>query len=266
MKILNHLLITSLLALTSFSASADSQAASTQNFRPFIVGGSEAAQGEFPFIVSLQNDGYGHFCGGSLIKEDWVLTAGHCAESGYLNTIVVGLLDQKNRDNVEVFKAKRVITHPQYNDSNQDYDFALIQLDGKSKYKPVDINSAEISIPQSGKNIMSTVAGWGVLTEESYSIAQKLMKVDVPLVNAKTCGDAYKGFNEVTDRMICAGYKEGQKDSCQGDSGGPLIVKKNGQASLIGVVSWGKGCARPNLYGVYSKVNSVADWIQKTSL
>jgi secreted trypsin-like serine protease len=65
--------------------------------------------------------------------------------------------------------------------------------------------------------------------------------------------------------MICAGLDVGGKDSCQGDSGGPLLVRDNqDRAMLVGVVSWGEGCARPNKYGIYSKVDSVSDWITQT--
>lgn len=253
MKRLNHFLMMSLLLLSSAFAKAD--------FDPLIVGGVEAKKGEFPFIVSLQ-DGYGHFCGGSLIAEDWVLTAGHCAKGATIRKVVIGLHDQKNPGNAEVINAKKVIAHPKYSGSTLEYDFALVQLERKSSYKPVAYNKTEIAIPADGsKSIVAVTAGWGALKESSYSISNLLQKVAVPLVNEKVCAEAYAGFNNVTDTMICAGYKEGEKDACQGDSGGPLVTKSGDDYLLVGVVSWGEGCARPNKYGVYSKVNSVANWI-----
>ena len=88
--------------------------------------------------------------------------------------------------------------------------------------------------------------------------------MDIPLITNLECDTAYKG--QITERMICAGLAAGGKDSCQGDSGGPLIVKDNkGKDVLVGVVSWGQGCAKPNKYGVYSNVASVADWIKATA-
>ncbi len=233
---------------------------------PLIVGGVEATKGEFPFIVSLQSASYGHFCGGSLIKEDWVLTAGHCSRATTIDKVLIGLHDQTNMTGVETIRVKRVITHPMYNSQNIDYDYALIQLETKSKFKPIALNNAEINIPVNGPDVMTTTAGWGVMSETSGSAATKLQKVSVPLVDQETCSKAYADFNEVSDRMLCAGYAQGGKDACQGDSGGPLVMKNaTGENILVGVVSWGQGCARPELYGVYSKVSSVTQWIADTA-
>lgn len=253
---------TAIVMSMSLSASAQMRL----DIAPRIVGGVEATKGEFPFIVSLQNVYYGHFCGGSLIKPNWVLTAGHCSRATNIDKVVIGLHDQGDTSAAETIKVKQVITHPQYNGQTVDYDFALIELETSSKFKPVALNMAEINIPTTGAPIMTTTAGWGVTSEGSYPASAKLLKVNVPLVDQATCVKAYEGFNEVTDRMMCAGYAEGGKDACQGDSGGPLIMKTaTGETSLIGVVSWGQGCARPELYGVYSKVTSVNQWIADTA-
>lgn len=229
-----------------------------------IVGGEDAKAGEFPWIVSLQSSS--HFCGGSLIAPNWVLTAAHCVSGGSVSKIVVGLYNQKQTSGSEVFRSARIVSHPQYNRSTSDYDFALIKLDGNSTFKPVAINDVEISIPTAADAtpIVSTTAGWGYTKESGWKISDILQKVDVPLVSQEECNKSYSG--EITDRMICAGLKQGGKDSCQGDSGGPLLVQDNakGEVVLAGVVSWGEGCARPNKYGVYSKVNSVSDWIAQT--
>ncbi len=260
MKIWNHLILSGLLVATT--AKAELPAAEMNlNWDPQIVGGVEASEGEFPFIVSLRSY-YGHFCGGSLVKENWVLTAAHCTSGGGIDSVRIGMLKQSDLSKSETFKVKKVIVHPQYDRSTIDYDYALVQLDGASKYQPVELNKRNFQIPDSDESILATTAGWGTIRESSYATSDKLMKVDVPLVNHQKCEEVYKDLNPVTDRMICAGYEEGAKDACQGDSGGPLVIQKSGRTWLIGIVSWGMGCARPKYYGVYSKVSAVIPWIE----
>jgi trypsin len=221
-----------------------------------IVGGVEAAVGEFPFIVSLQS-GY-HFCGGSLIKKNWVLTAAHCADGGHIDQVVIGGHDVSDSQDGERKHIKRIIVHPNYDSSSADFDFALLELDSDSAQKPVALNSQEINITPLSE-IMSTTAGWGD-TQSANRFPDKLQKVDVPLVTFDKCQNSY---GTITDRMICAGYDEGAKDSCQGDSGGPLMIENSQHEKLlVGVVSWGHGCALPQKYGVYAKVNSVYQWIE----
>ncbi|WP_413612699.1 S1 family serine peptidase [Bdellovibrio sp. HCB-110] len=259
MKLMNHLVMIALI----FAAST-SFAKSTNDFQTKIVGGVEATAGEFPFIVSLHGSFGGHFCGASLIKKNWVLTAAHCVKGSSIKNVVIGLHDQRNASKAENIRPKRVIPHPQYDDNNADFDFALIELSKDSQFEPIAINTTEIAIPTGSDQIMATVAGWGVMKEDSYSTPSRLQKVDVPLVPHDVCNQNYK--NAITDRMLCAGYSQGGKDSCQGDSGGPLVAKDvTGQNILIGVVSWGNGCARAGQPGVYAKVNEATTWIEQTA-
>lgn len=231
-----------------------------------IVGGVPAIKGEFPFQVSLQSSSGSHFCGGSLIKADWVLTAAHCVQGSATMKIVVGLHDQSNKTGTETFTAKRIIAHPKFNRSTLDFDYALIQLSADSKFRSIDLNRVEIEVPKNNEQFMVWTSGWGTTSEGSYTLPKILNKVEIPLVSTEDCNmsEVYNG--DITDRMICAGFKAGGKDSCQGDSGGPLFTQQaSGDFTLVGVVSWGEGCARPNKYGVYSKVNAMIDWIEKQS-
>jgi trypsin len=216
-----------------------------------IVGGVQAAKGEFPFLVSLRSSWGSHFCGGSLIKKNWVLTAAHCVEGGYLKGIAVGLLNQADTEGVEKFTVLEIIKHPGWDTNTMDNDFALVKLSGDSKYAPITLNAKELS----GGEFVT--AGWGT-TSEGGSVSKNLMKVSVPFITKEACSAAYDG---ITDSMLCAGYPQGGKDSCQGDSGGPLMIGSGSSRVLAGVVSWGEGCARPNKPGVYSKVNGALEWI-----
>jgi trypsin len=232
--------------------------------KPLIVGGEEATPGEFPFIVSLQSKYYGHFCGGSLIKKNWVLTAAHCVD-GSIDSVVIGLHKRSKLTGTESFTVKRVIAHPSYNTPTaMDYDYALLELDGNSSFEPIAVNGVELSIPKDeASSVLATTAGWGTLRAGDWGLPDALQKVSVPLVAPDVCTEAYPG---ITDRMICAGYKAGGKDSCQGDSGGPLMIETtDNQKVLVGVVSWGQGCADADYYGVYSKVNAVTAWIEEAT-
>jgi trypsin len=232
---------------------------------PRIVGGQEATLNEFPYIVSLHERGQ-HICGGSLIKPNWVLTAAHCVSGTRISRVLVGLHDQANLGAAESIPVARIVRHPRYNSSTTDFDFALIQVSRNSAGQTVLLNDIDLEISEAqGRQSVATVAGWGEMRQMSIlAAASRLQKVDVPLVSSVTCGSSYP--NQITDQMICAGYPQGQKDSCFGDSGGPLVLRDpHGILRLVGVVSWGEGCARANKYGVYSKVSSVHDWIVQTA-
>ena len=232
-------------------------------FEQKIVGGVPATKGEFPFQVSLQSASGSHFCGGSLIKPNWVLTAAHCVQGSSTMKIVVGLHDQGDKAGTESFTAKKILAHPLFNRGTLDYDYALIQLSGDSKFRSIDLNRIEMDISEDESSMVWT-SGWGTTSEGSYTLPKILQKVEIPLTTTEACNSAAAYGGDITDRMICAGLKNGGKDSCQGDSGGPLFSQQaSGDYTLVGVVSWGEGCARPNKYGVYAKVNVMIDWIEK---
>ncbi|RZC33798.1 Trypsin domain containing protein, partial [Asbolus verrucosus] len=114
----------------------------------------------------------------------------------------------------------------------------------------------------SGK--IAVVAGWGKLNEKDKKASHILRKVAVPVWTKEQCYKSGYGERKISENMFCAGYKEGKRDACQGDSGGPLhMANENGNMEIIGVVSWGRGCARPNLPGIYTKLGNYLDWVHE---
>jgi hypothetical protein len=156
----------------------------------------------------------------------------------------------------------QVIPHPGFSFRAKVNDVALIRL-----AHPVTLGGLVKTIPMAGAEdsalfapgVMATVSGWGTTSEGGVS-SNALRKVTLPVVSNTICNETYNGA--VKASMLCAGYAAGGKDSCQGDSGGPFIVA-DGRGGWIqaGIVSWGNGCARPDYYGVYTRLASFKSWI-----
>lgn len=225
---------------------------------PRIVGGTEADEGAYPFMVSLQ-DHLGHFCGGSVISDRFVLTAAHCVVGGPTDTIVVGAHNIEKNEG-ETIGVKRVIPHPNYNSNTMKNDIALVELksDIPDKYTRVRIPGKN---DYSAGDIVKAI-GWGATKWQGYSAA-RLQEVQLPIVSDQKCDNAYDDlYGGIFESNVCAGPDNGGKDSCQGDSGGPLFYKSDGHFFQIGVVSWGEECATPGYYGVYTEAPYFTDWIK----
>ncbi|XP_077068338.1 trypsin-like isoform X1 [Siphateles boraxobius] len=234
-----------------------------------IVGGQDASAGSWPWQVSIQSVNFGgHFCGGSLINKDWVLSAAHCFQSSPMGTIEIylGLQSQSGSntyEEVEHRTASQFINHPNYNNPSDDNDIALLQLSSSvtiSDYiRPVCL-AATGSVFAAGTE--SWVTGWGMLQDGGTQIPDILQEVMIPIVSNSDCDNAYGGG--ITSNMICAGLlNQGGKDSCQGDSGGPLVSRNGSRWIQSGIVSFGVGCADPKYPGVYARVSRYQDWINK---
>ena len=231
-----------------------------------IVGGFEAEDGRHPYSVSLQSPSGNHFCGGSLILKDVVLTAAHCI-GGAIN-VVIDRHDFDDSDG-EIISAKWQIEHPGYNINTDEYDMALLVL-SRPVYSAVPLIrlNSDSSYPSPGT--IAHVMGWGDTDGNvDNPLPREMRMVDVKVISNQRCENLEKGGGAsygnygfgIYDNNICTYTQE--KDACQGDSGGPLIIRGNTawQDMLIGVTSWGIGCAY--LPGVYGRVSESFGWIQE---
>jgi trypsin len=241
-----------------------------RNFKPRIVGGFPAAQGLLPWQVALLLRPFNNFqfCGGSVVAPGWILTAAHCVQSTATskpqNLIVYANSTDLDSGGVQA-NVVRIVKHPKWDSTTNDNDIALLGVDS-----PLNVSNVISLIDPAEEDSLTAatqegvVSGWGAIAE-SGSSSRKLLYVDLPFVTRDSCNapDSYNGA--ITENMLCAGAEA--KDSCQGDSGGPLVVPFGPSglgkpAKLVGIVSFGEGCAREKKYGVYTRVRNYVDWIR----
>ena len=251
------LMATALTAVTAatLTLAAPATAGTAGDITPQVVGGTRAAQGEFPFMVRLSMG-----CGGALYSPTLVLTAAHCVGSTGTNTSItatLGVVDLQSTSRITV-RSNYVYRAPGYNGAGRDW--ALIRL-----ATPVtSLSTLKIATSTAYDSGTFTVAGWGAIREGGAQ-QRYLMKATVPFVSDSVC-DANYGGDVIVAEEICAGYAAGGVDTCQGDSGGPMFRRDAAGAWIqVGIVSWGEGCARPNFPGVYTQVSYFAAAIQSAA-
>lgn len=235
---------------------------------PLIVGGEEVLDlSEFPWQVALVADGTrNQFCGGALIAGTWVLTAAHCVDNFMIGLdpsrldVVLGTLTFASGG--EQIGVTAIHTHPEWDGGNLNFDAALLELSRAATL------GAVIPIHSAGEALIDglpvLVSGWGA-TSQGGPGSDKLLFVEVPVVDTGTCNAPESYGGAITEAMFCAGFRDGGKDACQGDSGGPVAVDFGTGSTLVGVVSWGHGCAQRLKFGVYARVAEIADWVTETA-
>jgi trypsin len=259
------------IAATVTMANADQSAAPADKAQPFkatpikiepkIIGGEDTTIEENPFMVALtQPDGF-QFCGGAIVAPTKILTAAHCTEGSQPADIkVVAGRTSLSGGGGTVANVTNIWVNPGFDGNTMVNDASVLTLDQPLSQAPIAVaGPGDEALYTAGAN--STVYGWGVT--ESGNPSDTLKKVSVPVTADADCTASYAEQFDATS-MVCAGLKEGGKDSCQGDSGGPLEgVAPDGTRKVIGIVSWGQGCAEPNFYGVYGRVLAMSDLINE---
>lgn len=240
-----------------------------------IIGGQKVTDPDaYPWMVALLDEYGEQFCGGTLVGDRWVLTAGHCVTSywGYPIPpdevqVLHGTLNLANGG--ERTAIQRIIVHPDYDDWSLSSDIALLELtEPVAGAAPVRLYDGESTLAGYGALVMGwgNTAGWPDAAPGTRDYPDDLMAVALSIISNETCRASFAAHGddeEIDATMMCAGTPAGGKDSCHGDSGGPLVILTETGFQQVGVVSWGGGeqCAEKGLYGVYARVSEFADFI-----
>lgn len=237
-------------------------------FAPRVVNGQICPKGHCPW-QALLTEHHDYICGAIVLSDQWVLTAAHCVWRKPASTFHVTVGEHDLQEDEKTEQKRRVIKvfiHSSYNKSTSDTDLALLKL-----HRPVKLGLYVVPICLPAQNSTftrtlatvrhSTVSGWGRLSQFGPP-ARFLQRLELPRVPLQECR-LHTKLN-ITRNMLCAGLRSGGRDACEGDSGGPLVTRYRKTWFLTGVVSWGKGCANENLYGVYTRVSNFLGWIEDT--
>ncbi|XP_045496907.1 transmembrane protease serine 9-like [Colias croceus] len=238
-----------------------------RNEEPRVVGGTGSSVNAFPWIARLiYHNSFG--CGASLINDKYVVSAAHCVK-GFMWFMFRVKFGEHNRCNSKTMPEMRyvvkIIAH-NFTLTELSNDITLLRLNAPVEYshaiRPVCIPPME-SKSNSYTGVQATVAGWGAMGETG-NWSCSLLEAQLPILSNEECKSTNYNKTKIKDVMMCAGFPAtAHKDACTGDSGGPLIAENKDHAyELIGIVSWGYGCARIGFPGVYTRVTHYLDWIK----
>jgi trypsin len=254
------------LAATLLMVPATADAVTKRDRGVKILGGTVAAPGQFPWMVSMIDSRaeraiFGAYCGGTLIAPRVVLTAAHCVQGvrpGEMD-VVVGRTRLSQDDAGERITVSKILDHPGYSNSSVRNDAALLQLERPTTAQPLPIaQPADDGLTAPGTRVITS--GWGA-TSEGGEASDELLFVRLTMRSHGYCDREYGKIHDAS--QLCIGSSRPGEDSCQGDSGGPVMSGEGAAMRLVGLVSYGHGCGRKGVPGVYTRVSRFAPWIDE---
>lgn len=220
-----------------------------------IVGGQEATPHEYPFQVALFI-GAGFFCGGSLISDQWILTAAHCMSGQKKATVILGAHNlRKHEESQQSIHATHFVVHENWNSYRIQNDIALIKLPHPVEFNEF-ISPAKLADTDQPVGTLHTATGWGKYSDSVPSTSPYLREVSRPSITVNKCA-AYFG-SIVTHKQICIDTKGGH-GACNGDSGGPLSI----DGTVYGLTSFGSRKCESGFPAVFTRVSEFRGWIRK---
>ena len=231
-----------------------------------ILGGGIAAPGQFPFMAVLMDSAAkravnGAFCGGTVIAARVVLTAAHCVVGSRANEIdvVIGRTRLSQDDDGERIRVSQILQHEGYDNRFLENDIALLQLESPTVWPAMPFaRPADNGLTVPGSRVM--VIGWGA-TQEGGGGSDQLRFVRLTARSHGYCDRVYGTINDAS--QLCAGSSRAGEDACQGDSGGPVVAGEGTAIRVVGAVSYGDGCGREGIPGVYTRVSKFASWLDQ---
>jgi secreted trypsin-like serine protease len=229
-----------------------------------VVGGKPVTLEDNPWQIAIVSariptNAIAQFCGGSIIAQRWVVTAAHCVDSGTTPQQIAILKGSESlvTGGTRV-AATRIIVHQNWKPNTHDFDIALVEVGADLGGTAI---AGDTSANEHSTSLSIRLTGWGRTAMSSSAGSKVLQGVSVPYVTRATCNRPASYDGDITGNMICAGLVQGGADSCQGDSGGPATAVIGGTRRLVGIVSWGEGCALRDKYGVYTRVANFGSWV-----
>ncbi|XP_053353079.1 mast cell protease 1A-like [Clarias gariepinus] len=229
-----------------------------------IIGGNETKPHSRPYMVSVQIKNF-HVCGGTLIKNDYVLTAAHCVDKikhpreDKLEVVLGAHNISRNEPQQQRIQVQNYTKHPCYKKNERLNDIMLLKLKSKPKkseaVKPIGLPTQNENIPDKAK---CSIAGWG-RTHQDSAASSVLREVTLKIQNNTECKRLWQHYFDI-DNMICTA-SDGRKAFCQGDSGSPLICGNKTQG--LAAYTHPKNCTDPRYPEVYMKISYFIPWIEE---